>query len=223
MKRISHSTYTMIAGVVYLALITNVLLVVSCLPLVLLLVTTDPALSWPILAAAAPLCAPGLAAAFATFREFGRGGVTPARTFLAAWTALWRKALVLGAAVTAVVVVFLADIRFFSDSALAIVIVPAVGVLTALVLATGLLSLVAISEEPGARLRDVAKASIYLGVRRWHLTVVSLAVLVTQAVLFTTLPAVALGLTAAPALYLAWANSRYTLQPVLEVDEVPAV
>jgi uncharacterized membrane protein YesL len=128
-----------------------------------------------------------------------------------------------GTAVTAIVVVFLADIRFFSDSALAIVIVPAVGVLTALVLSTGLLSLVALSEEPRARLRDVVKASIYLGVRRWHLTVVSLAVLGTQAVLFTALPAVALGLTAAPALYLAWANSRYTLLPVLEVDEAPAV
>jgi uncharacterized membrane protein YesL len=223
MKRISHGTYTMIAGVVYLALITNVLLVVSCLPLVLLLVTTDPELSWPMLAAAAPLCAPGLAAAFAAFREFGRGGVTPARTFLSAWRVTWRKALGLGAAVTAIVVVFLADIRFFSDSALAIVIVPAVGVLTALVLSTGLLSLVALSEEPRARLRDVVKASMYLGVRRWHLTVVSLAVLGTQAVLFTALPAVALGLTAAPALYLAWANSRYTLLPVLEVDEAPAV
>jgi uncharacterized membrane protein YesL len=223
MKRISHGTYTMVAGVVYLALITNVLLVLSCLPLVLLLITTDPALSWPMLAAAAPLCAPGLTAAFGTFREFGRGGATPARTFLSVWCATWRKALVLGAAVTAIVVVFLADIRFFSDSALAIVIVPAVGVLTALVLATGLLSLVALSEEPRARLRDVVKASIYLGVRRWHLTVVSLAVLVTQAVLFTTLPAVALCLTAAPALYLAWANSRYTLLPVLEVDEAPAL
>jgi hypothetical protein len=69
----------------------------------------------------------------------------------------------------------------------------------------------------------VVKASIYLGVRRWHLTIVSIAVLATQAVLFTTLPAVALGLTAAPALYLAWANSRYTLQPVLEVEVAPAV
>jgi uncharacterized membrane protein YesL len=223
MKRISHGTYTMIAGVVYLALITNVLLIVSCLPLVVLLITTDPALSWPLLAAAAPLCAPGLAAAFATFREFGRGGVTPARTFIAAWRLTWRHSLVLGAGVTALVVVFLADIRFFSDSAIAIAVVPAMGVLTALVLATGLLSLVAISEEPKARLRDVVKASLYLGVRRWHLTAVSIAVLATQVVLFTALPAVALGLTAAPALYLAWANSRYTLQPVLEVEEAPAL
>ncbi|PRY68413.1 putative membrane protein YesL [Glaciihabitans tibetensis] len=223
MKRISHGTYTMIAGVIYLALITNVLLVVSCLPLVILLITTDPALSWPMLAAAAPLCAPGLTAAFATFRAFGRGGVTPARTFLAAWRTTWRHSLVVGAAVTGIVVIFLADIRFFSDSPLAIAVVPALGVLTALVAATGLLSLVAIADEPRARLRDVVKASIYLGVRNWHLTIVSLAVLATQIVLFTSLPAVALGLTAAPALYLAWANSRYSLLPVLEVEEAPAV
>lgn len=223
MKRISHGTYTMIAGVAYLGLITNVLLVLSCLPLVLLLVTTDPALSWPMLAAVSPLCAPGLSAAFTTFRAFGRGGVTPARTFLAAWRATWRKAMLVGVGVAAITVVFLVDIRFFSTSPLAVAAVPLIGVLTLLVIATGLLALVAIAEAPAATLRDVLRASVYLGVRRWHLTIVSLAVLATQSVLFTTLPAIALGLTAAPALYLAWANSRYTLLPVLDTEAVPAV
>ena len=222
MKRISHNTYATIAGVLYLGLVTNVLLVVTCLPLVLLLITTDPALSWPLLAAAAPLCAPALSAAFSTFGAFGRGGTTPARTFLAAWRATWRRALALGALVTGVVVVVLVDVRFFADSAAGVAIVPALGVLTVVIVAVALLGLVAIADTPTARLRDVVKASLYLGVRRWYLTVVSLAVLGVQAALFTTMPAIALGLTAAPALYLAWANSRYTLRPVLEIDEVPA-
>ena len=69
MKTLAHGTYTMITGVVYLALITNLLLVLACLPLVLLLITTDPARSWPLLAVAAPLCAPGVSAAFATFLD----------------------------------------------------------------------------------------------------------------------------------------------------------
>ena len=223
MKRISHGTYTMIAGVVYLALITNVLLVISCLPLVLLLITTDPALSWPLLAAAAPLAAPAVSAAFGTFRAFGRGGTTPVRTFFAAWRATGRHAFALGALVTGVVVVLLVDVRFFSDSVAGVAIVPALGVVAVVVVAVGLLGLVAISDAPQARLRDVVKASLYLGLRRWYLTVVSLLVLGMQAALFSTIPAIALGLTAAPALYLAWANSRFTLRPVLAIDEAPAL
>jgi uncharacterized membrane protein YesL len=223
MKRAAHGTYAMIAGVVYLALITNVLLVISCLPLVLLLITTDPARSWPLLAAAAPFCAPGLSAAFATFKEFSRNGVTPARAFVAGWLATWRRAFQLGAVVTAVVVVLIVDVRFFADSSIGVAVVPVLAVLTVIVIAVGLVSLVAISETPGARLRDVIRASVYLSVRRWYLTVVSLLVIATQVAVFANLPAIALGLTAAPALYLAWANSRYTLRPVLTIDDVPAL
>jgi hypothetical protein len=102
-------------------------------------------------------------------------------------------------------------VRFFSDSALSVVVVPVLGVLAVAALGTGAVSLVAIADDPGARLRDVLRAALYLSVRRWYLTIVTLLVLGTQVALFATMPAIALGLTAAPALYLAWANSRYTL------------
>jgi uncharacterized membrane protein YesL len=223
MKSIGHATYAMIAGVVYLALITNVLLVLACLPLVLLLITTDPARSWPLLAAAAPFCAPGVSAAFTTFREFSRGGTTPGRAFLTGWLATWRRAFQLGLLVTIVVVVLIVDVKFFSDSSAAVAVVPVLGVLTVLVLAIGLVSLVAISDAPQARLTHVIRASIYLSVRRWYLTVVSLLVIGTQVAVFAAMPALALGLTAAPALYFAWANSRYTLRPVLSIDDAPVL
>jgi len=223
MKRlVSHSTISTIIGVVYLALITNLLLIAACLPFVVLLVTTDPMLSWPLLALAAPFCAPGLAAAFAAFRENSVGGLGPIRAFITGWRATWRKALALGAIVVAVAVVLLVDVRFFSDSPLSVAVVPALGVLTALTAAVALVGLVGISEAPKARLVDVIKAAAYLGLRRWYITVVSIAVLAIQATLFTTLPAIALGVTAAPALYLAWANSRFTLRPVLDTEEVAA-
>ncbi|TFD93308.1 ferredoxin-NADPH reductase [Cryobacterium lactosi] len=223
MKPLAHGTFTMITGVLYLALITNVLLVVAGLPLVLLLITTDPARSWPLLALTAPFCTPGVSAAFATFREFSRGGATPARAFLAGWLTTWRRAFQLGALVTAVVVVLLVDLKFFADSTISVAVVPVLGVLTVLVIAVGLISLVAIADTPGARLGDVIRASLYLGVRRWYLTVVSLLMIGTQIALFTSMPAIALGLTMAPAFYLAWANSRYTLRPVLTIDDVPAL
>lgn len=222
MKRISHNTYATVFAVVYLGLMTNALLLLGCLPLVVLLVTTDPATSWPLLAVAAPLCAPSVAAAFTVFRDHSRGGTHVARAFLAAWRAVWRKALALGAMASALLVVVLVDVRAVSALDISVVVVPLLAVIALVALAVTLVGLVAIAEEPKARMRDVLKASLYLGIRRWYLTVVSLLVLATQLMLFTSMPAVALGLTAAPALYLAWANSRYTLRPVLETEGATA-
>ena len=149
MKRlVSHDTWASIIGMLYLGLIVNLLLLVSCLPFVVLLVTTDPMLSWPLLAIAAPLCAPGIAAAFRAFREHTDGGLGPIRAFRAGLRDTWRRALVVGAVVIAVVVVVLVDVRMLSGTSAAVVVVPLLGVLTVLAVAIGLLALVAIAEAP---------------------------------------------------------------------------
>jgi uncharacterized membrane protein YesL len=121
-----------------------------------------------------------------------------------------------------VLVVLLVDVRAVAALEIGVVVVPLLGVLAVVALGVTLVGLVAIAEEPRARLRDVLRASLYLAVRRWYLTAVSLLVVAGQFWLFASLPAIALGLTAAPALYLAWANSRFTLRPVLETEEAPA-
>jgi len=222
MKRVSHDTWATILGVVYLGLMTNFLVLVAASPLVVLLMTTDPALSWPLLAAAAPLAAPALTGAFAAFRGFGRGEPQVVRSFLRGWAATWRKGMLIGAAASASVVVLLVDVRAVSELPASVVVVPVLALLTVIVVATALVALVALAEAPQARLRDILKAALYLSVRRWYLTVLSFVVLGVQLALFTTMPAIAIGLTCAPALYVAWANSRYTLRPVLDLEEVRA-
>lgn len=223
MKRlVSHDTWASIIGMLYLGLIVNLLLVVACLPMVALLMTTDPARSWPLLALAAPLAAPGLTAAFRAFREHHDGALGPVRAFVTGLRETWRRAIVVGAAVTAVVVVLLVDVRMLSGTPAAVITVPLLAVLVVLAAAVGLLSLVAIAEVPTARLRDVLRASAYLGLQRWYMTAVSLAALAAQAAVFATAPALGLGLTASAALYLAWTNSRFTLRPVLDLDEAVA-
>ena len=219
---VSHETWASLIGMIYLGLIVNLLLVVTSLPLVALLVTTDPLYSWPLLAVAAPLAAPGLAAAFRAFREHQGGGLGPIRAFVAGLRATWRRALLIGAAVTAVVVVLLVDVRMLSATAAAVFTVPLLGVLALLSIAVGLVALVAIAEVPAARLRDVLRASLYLSLRRWYLTAASLAVLAAQVAVFATAPALGLGLTASAALFFAWTNSRFTLRPVLDLDEAVA-
>ena len=68
----------------------------------------------------------------------------------------------------------------------------------------------------------LVKVCAFLAVRRWYLTVASLVVLaIGQAVLGVS-PLLALGLASAPLLYLVWANSRFTLRPVLDAD-APAI
>ena len=219
---VSHETWASLIGMIYLGLIVNLLLVVSSLPLVVLLVTTDPLYSWPLLAIAVPLAAPGLAAAFRAFREHGEGGLGPIRAFVAGLRATWRRALLIGVAVAAVVVVLLVDVRMLSTTAVAVFTVPLLGVLALLAIAVGLVALVAISEVPTARLRDVLRAGLYLSLRRWYLTAASLAALAAQVAVFATAPALGLGLTASAALFFAWTNSRFTLRPVLDLDEKAA-
>jgi uncharacterized membrane protein YesL len=223
MKRlVSHETWASIIGMLYLGLIVNLLLLVACLPFVVLLVTTDPMRSWPLLALAAPLCAPGIAAAFRAFREHQDGGLGPIRAFRAGLRDTWRRALVVGVAVVAAAVVVLVDVRMLSATSAAVFVVPLLGVLAVLTAAIGLLTLVAIAEVPGARLLDVVRASAVLGLRRWYLTAASLIALVVQAGVFAAAPAIGLGITASAILFFTWTNSRFTLRPVLDLDEAVA-
>jgi hypothetical protein len=100
--------------------------------------------------------------------------------------------------------------------------VPVLLVLAVLVAMTALISLIALAEEPAARLRDIARAALVLGVRRWYLSAVSALVLLGQAWVFTSMPVIGMGVTASAALYLVWANSRFTLRPVLDLEEAVA-
>lgn len=220
MGRINFATYQSLFGAVYLGLATNVLLAVGNLPLLALLLTTDPAASWPWLAAVVPLSAPAVVAAFAAFRAHASGSPDVIRDFIAGYRRAWWRSLALAALATLVLVVLLIDVRYFSDSPIGVVVIPLLGVLLLLAVSMCVLGFTALAEVPQARLRDVLWASLYFGLRRWYLTAGSLVVLAAFVWFFTTMPALALGLAAAPAFYLAWANSRHTLLPVLDVADI---
>ena len=219
MRRVSFEAFHGAFGLVYLMLVINLLLVAACAPLVALAVTTDPARSWPLLAAAAAVAAPGAAAAFRAFGEHSRGGDGPARAFARGYRDCWRHALAVGALTAGALTVLLVDVRALASAAVGVLVIPLLAVLCPLVLGLGIVSLAVVAEAPQARLRDVLRASAYLAVRRWYLTAASLVAGGVQLALFTQAPALALGLTAAPALYVAWANSRYTLRPVLTTTD----
>jgi len=215
--RIKHDTLAAAFQMLYVALATNLLLVASCLPLVAALVTTDPARSWPLLALAAPPCAPALCATFAVLSAFSsERDTTTVRTFITAWRASLRRATTLGALATAALVVFGVDARAAWGSPAGAVAIPMLLTAMILVSATSLLTLVVIAERPTVRLRDALRACLYLALRRWYLTAFSLTVLALLETLVATRPAPAFGLAPAPLLYVVWANSRFTLREALQ-------
>lgn len=224
---LSHQTFDTVLGAVYVGVVTNLMLVIACLPVVVGIVTTDPARSWPLLAVLAPLCAPALSAAFTVFSRFSSSerSTDAVRTFWQAWRATSLRSLTVGALTTVVVVVLAVDVRAVWTQRVGAVAIPVFVVLIVLTVVTALHALVALAERPRARVRDALRASLYLAMRRWYLTAVSLFTLGLLLAFVAAKPAVAFGLAAAPLLYVVWANSRFTLRPALEPPDphpVPA-
>ncbi len=201
------------------AVAVNVLLAVTAAPLIAVVMFTDAFALWPLVALTAVLAAPGLTAAFTVFaapqekvfRSFWRG-----------YRATWRRASAIAAGAVLIAVVLVVDVRFFADTAFAQAAMVVLVVTGLLVAGTALLALAAIAEHPGIRLREAIGRGAWFGVRRWYLTAVSLVVLVVYAAAFVTLPLLALSVLAAPVLYLAWTNSRYTLHPAAPLADVRA-
>lgn len=205
-----------ISGVVYLGLMTNVLVVLAGLPFVALLMTTDPAVSWPLLTLTGILAAPALPAAFSVFAHqatTGDGAVV--RPFVAGWRRHATRTLTLSAVAALIIVVLAVDIVWAGQSRVGAVAIPVFATLIALVAVTLVGALVALVDRPDARLRDLLRAALYLMLRRWYLTLASVVCASLLLAIVVDRPAIGLGVTLAPLLYLVWANTRHTITPIL--------
>lgn len=195
---------------VYAALMTNLLLAIACAPLVLIVVMTDPSRTWPLLVLCAPLAGPALVAAFTVLRTLESGRFWPA------WRASARPALAVGAITTGALLVLGVDAAWVWERPVGAVALPVIVVAMTLIAVTALLVLTALAEKPGIRLRDAVRASLFLGVRRWYLSLFSLFVLALFEALLAAKPALAIGIAASPLIYIVWANSKFTLIPLIE-------
>ena len=223
MRRISHDTMSTVFGVTYLGLMTNMMLVISCLPLVALLIVTDPAETWLYLVGFAPLIAPAMTGAFTVFRcHSDEGSLEVVRGFWRGWWSTARHALILGAVAAAMLFAFVVDIRVMAGTGFSTLTVPLLLMLMLLVIGIFPIAMVAIAEVPDTRLREVIRISAVLGVRRWYLTLLSLVILGSFVAFFILSPALAIGLAAGPMLYAVWANGRFTLKPAIVDDGAPA-
>ena len=84
---------------------------------------------------------------------------------------------------------FLATLEGGCQVPIGAAVIPVLAMVMLLAGSTALLALVAIAERPAARLRDALRACLYLVVRRWYLTLFSLAVLALFEALLAAHPA----------------------------------
>ena len=215
----NHELHELVVGTLYTGLMTNLLLVVATAPLVVMLATTDPAVSWPALAVLSPLLAPAVAAAFSVFGAFtSERSVTVVRTFWRSWWRHLRRSLAVGAGLAAVVTVAGLNTRFFLHHAASppgAAVIPAQVVLAGVALVTGVVCLGLLAERPGAPLGRTLRTCLALGVRRWYVMIPAAGALGVLSSLLVERPAIALGVAAAPVLFIVWGACRFALHPVL--------
>jgi uncharacterized membrane protein YesL len=214
-NRSPHETYAHVAGVVYVALATNAALAVALSPLLFVLVVVpDVAAGWPVLVLLVGMVgAPALAATAAVFHAASVDGSTAAfRAFARAWVRTAPRAVPLGAVAGAVLVVVGVDAVALRGTSWGALTLPLLMVLALLVVAVSVLGTVALAERPDVRLRQVLRASLWLAIRRWPFTLVSLGVLLVLGAAIVLRPALGVGLAASPLLYLVWVNSRWSLR-----------
>ena len=223
-KRIFNpELFELVSGTAYTALMTNLLIVLTCAPFIVLLMTTDPVAAWPALVLSSILIAPALTGAFAAFQMFSnQDGTSVIRTFFRAWWHNLRRSLPIGIGLAAVLFIIMLNLQFFLTERLGALIIPIQVMLLVVAVVTALISLVGIVELPGVPLRDVLKNAILLGVRKWYLTVPALVVLGLLIAIIVQQPAIGLGVMLAPFLYAIWGACRYALKPILVNDEEPA-
>lgn len=223
MRRLAQPTYQLVFGIGYLVLGTNLLIVITALPFWIVLLTTDPARSWPVLALSGALLAPAVMGAFAVFSAHSTdGSLAVTRTFLAAWWRGLRRTLTVGVLASGSICVLALDIATLWGQRIGALAIPmlATGLVTTASIAQMALALLA--EDPQLHLGTVMRASLWLTVRRWYLSLLSLVILTALYAVLVQRPALALGALATPVLYLVWANARRTLRPVLDTDRDPA-
>lgn len=218
----NHELHELIFGIICQSLVGNLLLVLVTAPLVVMLATTDPRQSWPMLALLSPLLAPATTAMFAVFRTTNTqeplaiGALV--REFFRNWWRLLPRTLLVGAIGAAIITISALNIQFFMAEPSGALVIPGQVILALFALTGTLLILVALSERPEIPLKSLLKLT-GLAVRHWYIIVPVLIVLGLLVTLIAEYPALGLLVAPAPLLYGIWGMYRFALRPILPPAE----
>ncbi|MGP0224198.1 MULTISPECIES: DUF624 domain-containing protein [unclassified Paenarthrobacter] len=207
-----------IFGFVYTFLAGNVLLAVANAPLVLCLsLVADPAAAWPFFLALSITIAPSLAGLFAAFRSLNDdgGAVKPVAAFLSGYKRSFTKVAPVGLGAVALLLFLGMDLIAVQTVPGASLLLPLIVVAAAMTVSLAVTAIAGVVLLPEARLKSILKASLYLVVQRWYLSLamlVLLGIIISAAVLQ---PVLGIALAPAPLLFVIWSNASFAFHAVL--------
>lgn len=217
-------TFGSIFGFIYTFLAGNVLMALANAPLVLCLaLVADPLAAWPFFLALSATVPPSLAGLFAAFQALNDDGtaVKPVASFLKGYRGSFRRAAPLGLAAVALLLFLGVDLAIVQALPVGAVLVPVIVVAAAVTVSVALMAIAGVVLLPEARMKSILKASLYLSVQRWYLslaTIVLLGIIASAALLQ---PVLGVALAPAPLLFVVWSNAAYAFHAVLGGRENP--
>jgi hypothetical protein len=185
----------------------------------MLFVTVDSLQYWPFFLVLSLTLAPSVAGAFEVFRAMrDEGRPRPFAAFLHGYRRRGAAAFVVGLASAVVVALALFDGTALAGTVWAPLLGPLLAVLGVGSIAVELYALAGLVVFPSVSVRAIAKASLYLAVRRWYFSVVGLVMvgLIGAAVLLQ--PVLGAVLVPGILLYAVFANAQYAFQRAVEAE-----
>ena len=211
-------TFGSIFGFIYTFLAGNVLLAVANSPLVLCLaLVADPAAAWPFFLALTVTVAPSLAGIFAAFRSLNDDGsaVKPVAAFLRGYKRSFRRTAPIGLGAVAMLLFLGVDLAIVQSMPAAAALVPLIVVAAAVAVSLTVTAIAGVVLLPEASLKSILKASLYLSVQRWYLSLAMLILLGTIVSAAILQPVLGIALAPAPLLFVVWSNASYAFHAAL--------
>lgn len=211
-------TFGGIFGFIYTFLAGNVLMALANAPLVLCLaLVSDPIAAWPFFLALSVTIPPSLAGLFASFQALNDDGAAtkPVASFLRGYRRGFRRAAPLGLAAVAVLLFLGVDLAIVQTMPAAAVLVPVIVVAAAVTVGVAVTALAGVVILPRAGLNSLLKASLYLSVQRWYLSLAMLVLLGIIAAAALLQPVLGVALAPAPLLFVVWSNASYAYSAAL--------
>jgi uncharacterized membrane protein YesL len=207
-----------IFGFIYTFLAGNVLMALANAPLVLCLaLVADPIAAWPFFLSLSVTVPPSLAGLFAAFKALNDDGtaVKPVAAFLRGYRRSFRRSAPLGLAAVAVLLFLGVDLVIVQALPAGAVLVPLIVVAVAVTVSVAVMAIAGVVLLPGAGLKGLLKAALYLSIQRWYLSLAMLVLLGIVASAALLQPVLGVALAPAPLLFVAWSNAAYAFHAAL--------
>ncbi len=212
-------TFGSIFGFIYTFLAGNVLLAFANAPLVLCLaLVADPLAAWPFFLALCVTVPPSLAGLFASFQALNDdgGAVKPVASFLRGYRRSFRRSALLGITAVAALLFLGVDLAIVQSMPAAAVLTPVIVVAAAVTASVAMMAIAGLVLLPETGLKALLKASLYLSVKRWYLSLATLVLLGIIASAALLQPVLGVALAPAPLLFVVWSNTAYAFHTALK-------